>query len=115
MEYFGFAQSQGGEMLYCNSTDISCTVDGLECGETFNFSVEASDGVCNSSFSEPVELGAGKYSMSETTIMLQKVHALLNYRGIVPEWKLKLVLFHSYHSFLISICFSFQLHVLQMI
>lgn len=87
VEYFGFAQSQGGEMLYCNSTDISCTIDGLECGETFNFSVEASDGVCNSSFSEPVELGAGKSSVTETTIMMQKVYALLNYRGIVPEWK----------------------------
>lgn len=61
VEYFGCAQSEGGNMLYCNSTDISCTIEGLECGEIYNFSVEASDDVCNSSFSEPVEVGAGKY------------------------------------------------------
>lgn len=61
VEYFGCAQSEGGNMLYCNSTDISCTIEGLECGEIYNFSVEASDDVCNSSFIESVEVGAGKY------------------------------------------------------
>ncbi|KAG7242280.1 hypothetical protein INR49_023955 [Caranx melampygus] len=46
VEYFGCAQSDG-EMLYCNSTDSSCTLEGLECGKMYNFSVEASDGICN--------------------------------------------------------------------
>lgn len=78
MDYFGFAQSQSGNMLYCNSTGISCTIKGLECGELFNFSVKASDGVCNNSFSEPVELGAGKYSIVESTITMDKVNVPLN-------------------------------------
>lgn len=78
VEYFGFAQAQGGNMLYCNNTGTSCTIQGLECGEIFNFSIKASDGVCNSSFSEPVELGAGKYSFMETKMMMHKVNVALN-------------------------------------
>lgn len=62
VEYFGCAQSIDGEMLYCNSTDSPCTLEGLECGKMYNFSVEASDGVCNSSFSAPLEAGSGKYN-----------------------------------------------------
>lgn len=84
MEYFGFAQSQGGNMLHCNSTDIFCTIEGLKCGEIFNFSVKASDDVCNSSFSEPVELGAGKYSIVETTIMTDKVNVRLTINVNAP-------------------------------
>lgn len=61
VEYFGCAQSTDGDMLYCNSTVPSCAIQGLECGGTYNFSVEASDGMCNSSFSAPLQAGAGKY------------------------------------------------------
>lgn len=60
VEYFGCAQSVGGDVFYCNSTMASCIIEGLECGDIYNFSVEASDGVCNSSFSAPLEAGAGK-------------------------------------------------------
>lgn len=60
VEYFGCAQSVGGDVFYCNSTMASCIFEGLECGDIYNFSVEASDGVCNSSFSAPLEAGAGK-------------------------------------------------------
>lgn len=61
VEYFGCAQSMDGDTLYCDSTVTSCTIEGLECGDTYNFSVEASDSVCNSSFSAPLQAGAGKY------------------------------------------------------
>lgn len=61
VEYFACAQSLDGDALYCNSTVNSCTIEGLECGDIYNFSVEASNGICNSSFSPPVEKGAGKY------------------------------------------------------
>lgn len=60
VEYFGCAQSMHRDALYCNSTVPSCTIEGMDCGDIYNFSVEASNGVCNGSFSPPVQAGAGK-------------------------------------------------------
>lgn len=62
VEYFACAQGENGDMLYCDSTDTSCTIEGLECGTLYNFSVQASDGVCNGSFSQPLLEGAGNCS-----------------------------------------------------
>ncbi|XP_058478916.1 mucin-4-like [Solea solea] len=58
VEYYGCAQSENGEMLYCSSTSLTCTIEGLDCGEVYNFTVRASDGTCNSSLSDPVQQGA---------------------------------------------------------
>lgn len=60
MEYFGFAQPAVGEPLYCDSTDSSCTIEGLECGSHYNFSVASSDGTCNSSSTAALQAGAGE-------------------------------------------------------
>lgn len=60
VEYFACAQSMDGEAFYCENTAASCTIEGLKCGGVYNFSVEASNGVCNSSFSPPLQAGAGK-------------------------------------------------------
>lgn len=60
VEYFGWAQPAIGDPLYCDSTDPSCVIEGLECGGVYNFSVESSDGTCNSSFSAPLQAGAGE-------------------------------------------------------
>lgn len=60
VEYFGWAKSVGGDVFYCNSTMACCIIEGLECGDSYKFSVEASDGICNSTFSAPLEAGAGK-------------------------------------------------------
>uniref|UniRef100_A0A667XFF4 Fibronectin type-III domain-containing protein n=1 Tax=Myripristis murdjan TaxID=586833 RepID=A0A667XFF4_9TELE len=57
-QYFGFAQSEGGDMLRCNSTSTSCTIQGLECGAMYNFFIEASDGSCFSSSNSSVLAGA---------------------------------------------------------
>ncbi|KAM4552488.1 fibronectin-like isoform 2-T2 [Odontesthes bonariensis] len=57
-DYYGCAQAGNGDMLYCHSTHPSCTIGGLVCGTVYNFSVQASDGTCNSSFSDPVQDGA---------------------------------------------------------
>ncbi|KAE8290995.1 Fibronectin type III domain-containing protein 7 Precursor [Larimichthys crocea] len=57
-DYYGCAQAANGDMLYCHSTDPTCTIQGLDCGTVYNFSVQASDGTCNSSFSDPVQSGA---------------------------------------------------------
>ncbi|KAL2090270.1 hypothetical protein ACEWY4_014958 [Coilia grayii] len=56
--YVGCAQMADGGMLYCHSMDTSCFIEGLHCGSIYNFSVQASNGVCNSSFSPPEERGA---------------------------------------------------------
>uniref|UniRef100_A0A3B4UWS1 Fibronectin type-III domain-containing protein n=1 Tax=Seriola dumerili TaxID=41447 RepID=A0A3B4UWS1_SERDU len=58
VDYYGCAQSGNGDMLHCHSTNPTCTIEGLDCGTVYNFSVQASDGTCNSSFSDPVQRGA---------------------------------------------------------
>ncbi|XP_033507400.2 uncharacterized protein LOC117272533 [Epinephelus lanceolatus] len=58
VDYYGSAQAGNGDMLYCHSTGPTCTIQGLDCGTIYNFSVQASDGTCNSSFSDPVQSGA---------------------------------------------------------
>ncbi|KAI9522306.1 hypothetical protein NQZ68_037786, partial [Dissostichus eleginoides] len=58
VDYYGCAQAENGDMLYCESTNPSCTIQGLDCGTLYNFTVQASDGTCNSSVSEPVQSGA---------------------------------------------------------
>ncbi|XP_051554352.1 fibronectin-like [Myxocyprinus asiaticus] len=56
--YVGIAQSGNATTVYCQSTNTSCTLQGLVCGTVYNFTVQASDGICNSSFSEPLTDGA---------------------------------------------------------
>ncbi|KAJ8357216.1 hypothetical protein SKAU_G00200100 [Synaphobranchus kaupii] len=58
VEFFACAQGEDGDMLYCDTTDTSCTIEGLECGALYNFSVQASDGICKGSFSQPLLEGA---------------------------------------------------------
>ncbi|KAM8850864.1 fibronectin type III domain-containing protein 7-like isoform 2-T2 [Spinachia spinachia] len=58
VHYSGCAQAGSGDMLCCYSTDPTCTIQALDCGTVYNFSVQASDGTWNSSFSEPVQSGA---------------------------------------------------------
>lgn len=65
VDYYGCAQSGSGDMLYCQSTDPTCTIEGLDCGTVYNFSVQASDGSCNSSFTDPVQSGAGIRAVSQ--------------------------------------------------
>ncbi|XP_035526327.1 fibronectin type III domain-containing protein 7-like [Morone saxatilis] len=58
--YYGCAQAGNGDMLYCQSTNPTCSIQGLDCGTAYTFSVQASDGTCNSSFSDTVQSVAGK-------------------------------------------------------
>uniref|UniRef100_A0A6Q2Y5D8 Fibronectin type-III domain-containing protein n=1 Tax=Esox lucius TaxID=8010 RepID=A0A6Q2Y5D8_ESOLU len=72
--YWGSAQAEDGSRLYCESTGTSCTIEGLECGAQYNFTVQASDGTCNSSFSEPLPAGAAPCppeNMRVTTLPMQ--------------------------------------------
>ncbi|XP_061879353.1 fibronectin type III domain-containing protein 7-like [Entelurus aequoreus] len=58
VDYHACAEAWSGQMLHCQSTYPTCTIQNLDCGVLYNFSVQASDGMCNSSFSDPVETGA---------------------------------------------------------
>ncbi|XP_067309533.1 uncharacterized protein fndc7rs1 [Pseudorasbora parva] len=56
--YVGIAQSKNGTTVYCWNTEASCTLVGLVCGTVYNFTVQATDGICNSSMSKPQTRGA---------------------------------------------------------
>ncbi|XP_059196342.1 uncharacterized protein LOC131977156 [Centropristis striata] len=73
VEYFGCAQSMDGDALYCNSTVDSCIIEDLVCGEIYNFSVEASDGICNSSFSPPVQMGDAPCAPTAVNVHMQRI------------------------------------------
>ncbi|XDV27993.1 hypothetical protein PO909_031421, partial [Leuciscus waleckii] len=57
--YVGIAQSENGTKVYCQNTETSCTLMGLVCGTVYNFTVQATDGTCNSTLSKPQIGGAG--------------------------------------------------------
>lgn len=61
LQYQACAQSTDNDPLCCLTTKTFCTVVGLQCGSTYNFSVQASNEVCRSSFSQPYSKGAGSY------------------------------------------------------
>lgn len=64
--YVGIAQSENGTTVYCQNTEPSCTLVGLVCGTVYNFTVQATDGTCNSSLSEPLIEGAGTTIISHS-------------------------------------------------
>ncbi|XP_053096527.1 uncharacterized protein LOC113530559 [Pangasianodon hypophthalmus] len=56
--YYALAVNAQGDRRQCNATGTSCTIAGLQCGTLYNFSVQASDAVCNSSRSPIVQKAA---------------------------------------------------------
>ncbi|XP_054646058.1 uncharacterized protein LOC129188936 [Dunckerocampus dactyliophorus] len=72
-KYYGCAKSMNGEILYCDSTITSCTIEGLQCGDMYNFSVEATDSFCNSSYSAPVERGAAPCAPTALDVGMQRI------------------------------------------
>ncbi|XP_068446237.1 uncharacterized protein [Clinocottus analis] len=73
VKYFGCAQPMDGDALYCDSAVTSCTIGGLGCGDFYNFSVEASNGVCNSSFSAPLWAGAAPCAPTVLNVRMQRI------------------------------------------
>nr|XP_061832451.1 uncharacterized protein LOC133616849 [Nerophis lumbriciformis] len=71
--YHACAKSTSGEVLSCDSANASCAIEGLRCGDTYNFSVEASDGYCNSSYGAPVENGAAPCAPTALDVGMQRV------------------------------------------
>ncbi|TRY81820.1 hypothetical protein DNTS_000526 [Danionella cerebrum] len=58
VSYIGLAMSENGTTIYCKTTNMSCTLEGLMCGTVYNFTVQATNGICNSSLSAPQTVGA---------------------------------------------------------
>ncbi|KAK2900552.1 hypothetical protein Q8A67_008667 [Cirrhinus molitorella] len=56
--YMGLAQSESGTTVHCETTQTSCTLEGLVCGTVYNFTVQAKDGTCNNSLSKSQTKGA---------------------------------------------------------
>ncbi|XP_044055462.1 uncharacterized protein LOC122877670 [Siniperca chuatsi] len=73
VKYFGYVQSMNGNVLYYDSAVTSSTIKGLECGHIYNFSVEASNGVCNSSFSAPLQAGAAPCAPTALKVKMQRI------------------------------------------
>ncbi|XP_029309572.1 fibronectin type III domain-containing protein 7-like isoform X2 [Cottoperca gobio] len=70
VDYYGCAQAENGDMLYCHSRNPTCTIQGLDCGTVYNFSVQASEGTCNSSFSDAVQSGAAPCTPDTVDVQL---------------------------------------------
>ncbi|XP_047231360.1 uncharacterized protein LOC124874162 [Girardinichthys multiradiatus] len=72
-EYFGHAASMDGETFSCDSSKTSCTLGTLQCGHTYNFTVKAFDGICNSSISLPLHEGAAPCPPSRLNVRMQRI------------------------------------------
>ncbi|KAI5096119.1 hypothetical protein C0J45_14549, partial [Silurus meridionalis] len=57
--YYASAVNAQGDIRQCNSTGTSCSIAGLQCGIVYNFTVQATNGVCNSSRSSEVQKKSG--------------------------------------------------------
>lgn len=58
--YIATATDSDGQMYQCNSTENQCTVQELECGRLYNFSVTASNIQCDSLIINTLESETGK-------------------------------------------------------
>lgn len=61
VSYTGKAISADGHSVTCSTTtELSCNLEGLQCGKMYNFTVSASDYYCQSPDSKPVIHTTGK-------------------------------------------------------
>lgn len=90
--YFGTVQAGSGDNIYCHNTNPTCTIDNLKCGVSYNFSVQASDGTCNSSLSDLVQFGGGiKASISSRKtfkcfFLNNSTPPNLSFSSLSPRW-----------------------------
>ncbi len=58
--YISTATDSDGQKYQCNSTESQCTVEQLQCGRFYNFSVIASNSQCDSPMSNTLQTETGK-------------------------------------------------------
>ncbi|XP_062337096.1 fibronectin type III domain-containing protein 7-like [Osmerus eperlanus] len=77
--YYGRAQPGNGTSLFCAAAGTSsCSFVGLQCGAEYNFSVQASDGTCNSSFSASLLDGAAPCPPDQLKVWMTTMQGLLH-------------------------------------
>ncbi|XP_063075940.1 uncharacterized protein LOC134465972, partial [Engraulis encrasicolus] len=54
IRYSALGQADNGSVIPCDNTEPWCVMDGLVCGLFYTFSVQASDGMCTSAPSQPL-------------------------------------------------------------
>ncbi|XP_076840783.1 uncharacterized protein fndc7b [Brachyhypopomus gauderio] len=82
--YVATALGPGGDELHCSVTaGTSCSMAGLQCGATYNFSVLASDRTCNSTTGPPVQKGAVPCSPALVSVW---VHDDVNISLVRVSW-----------------------------
>lgn len=57
--YIAKAKGPTGESLHCNSSSPDCLLGILNCGQAYNLTVAASNGVCDSPYSTPIRQDSG--------------------------------------------------------
>ncbi|XP_017343677.1 uncharacterized protein LOC108276481 [Ictalurus punctatus] len=73
VSYYASAINAQGDKSQCNTTNTSCTIAGLQCGISYNFSVQASDAVCNSTSSPVVQKGIVPCPPTSVTIVTRNM------------------------------------------
>lgn len=58
--YIAMATDSDGQVYQCNSTENECTVEQLQCGRFYNFSITASNSQCDSLLSNTTESETGE-------------------------------------------------------
>lgn len=58
--YTAAIEDQGQGLLGCSTTNTSCTIPNLKCGQNYTITVSHHDGMCPSMPSQPVYMESGK-------------------------------------------------------
>lgn len=85
VKYSGLAQSPNGDTFNCDTTNSSCTLKTMQCGNVYNFTVKAWDGICNSSVSSPLQAGAGNYWLKENKVFECCVNFQNNWSNVLSS------------------------------
>jgi len=71
--YIAVATDSNGVTHSCNSMDLTCTIEGLECSTNYTAHVIATNFMCNSSESETVTMETGTVKLLRRALTLSKV------------------------------------------
>ena len=72
-EYMATAEDGGGHRLNCTSSNTSCEVSGLRCGQLYTFSVTPTESPCESQPNSTLQKYSGERPDRGTMEILQNV------------------------------------------
>uniref|UniRef100_A0AAV2JWT6 Fibronectin type-III domain-containing protein n=1 Tax=Knipowitschia caucasica TaxID=637954 RepID=A0AAV2JWT6_KNICA len=83
--YYASAVDDNGNMLNCYNALPNCSFKGLQCERKYNFTVMATDGTCNSSYSDPVD-SVGAVSCPPENITVQLLPQMDDNQILFVSW-----------------------------